>query len=628
MRKSEKWISEILHGIVLVCVMTAMIVSGTINLDKFYDMGAVEEIALAGRHTIEITAYTQSWEYSIKGDAEQMEWIKISLSNLSVPEIAMQIILTDAERVPLYSEEYILKEGETWIATGGIDYKYIQYYVAEQSGISFKFDEVSARGRRIEQPSFVIVCLLEVVLLMLYMAVRKCLGYLFEQSSRNVLDEVLLLLQSLFIRVGGVGKTIYERIGSIWMARLRVGIICLIFVYMQVASIFSLYVNQQYFRYHMLFCATMLIMLALLYWERPLKALVWNRRVAKYWMMLWVVAAISEFIVPKRFAFQSFMMVFVMGFVYFMIDNRVSPADILRDLRSALKVWLWINMPFCILLYPYEAGIRYQGISKNANIWAMYLVFVLTAFLSSLYEHSVQKRCYKRGIIDVMSAAFAIDMIVKTGSSCGLIPSVICVFFFLAILLKSLWHQRDKRKNILLLFGGSVLFVGTIYLSDWLLSQHFFVANVQAASLDIIKNNRVVNKLLNSGGLDDFTSGRTYYWKAYLREMNLWGHEFSAKLWGKNVSAHNGVLAITHRYGVLSTVPYLMILLLYVQELWLERKKRMRDDACYMMHVMFAVSALLLISVENLEFPFYYISWYCFYLPLGIFLGKRVDDGM
>lgn len=75
---------------------------------------------------------------------------------------------------------------------------------------------------------------------------------------------------------------------------------------------------------------------------------------------------------------------------------------------------------------------------------------------------------------------------------------------------------------------------------------------------------RIRQKLLNSNSINGLFSGRLYHYSTYLSQMNLFGHTKRATVYGSNInSAHNGVLAYAHMYGVYIIVPYIMMFVGY-----------------------------------------------------------------
>ena len=155
-------------------------------------------------------------------------------------------------------------------------------------------------------------------------------------------------------------------------------------------------------------------------------------------------------------------------------------------------------------------------------------------------------------------------------------------------------------------------------------TDHPFLLNVSAAEPG--NNNRILYKLKTSVSLETLTSGRTLYWKAYLRDMNLFGHYYNATFWGGGHKPHNGYIAIMYRYGIFALVPYVMMILynlIYaVRYFW----ENMYDDRKYAFFILAnMLCCIWLLVMENLELPFGWICWYGMYLIMGVYFdgGKK-----
>ena len=338
-----------------------------------------------------------------------------------------------------------------------------------------------------------------------------------------------------------------------------------------------------------------------------------------------------------------------MGFFYFMWNNMKDREEILRNFRKALELWFWINVPYCYLFEPYT-GVRYLGASKNPNEWAMYLIFALAAFLSEveLEEESIRGKKLIKKIIYFSAIGMILDFILKTGSSSGLIPALLMIGYYVFKQMKDLTKKNNGK--ILGRCGGYFL-VGSMAVilmmgvNDIALKKVSFglgitkeaqvaiedendllgmvVNAAEESEMDFLKNNRVVQKVLNSASLEDFTTGRNLYWMGYLREMNLWGHENNPVMWGKRRTAHNGLIAIIYRYGIFSAVPYLLMIGYYL--LFAVKYKEKINQKTKMQYFILSItgSVGILLFMENVEYPFHYINWYNLYLVMGIYFGNK-----
>ena len=78
-----------------------------------------------------------------------------------------------------------------------------------------------------------------------------------------------------------------------------------------------------------------------------------------------------------------------------------------------------------------------------------------------------------------------------------------------------------------------------------------------------LKNTRLGQKFTDTS-VSAMISGRDYYYRAYLREINLLGHKKKPVVWGYERLPHNSVIGISHRYGVFAVVPYVVMLVMTI----------------------------------------------------------------
>ena len=152
-------------------------------------------------------------------------------------------------------------------------------------------------------------------------------------------------------------------------------------------------------------------------------------------------------------------------------------------------------------------------------------------------------------------------------------------------------------------------------------TDHPFTLTVQAE--EVKPANRILEKLQKISSLEKLTTGRTLFWKAYLRELNLWGHKSNARFWGAAHMPHNGLLAIMYRYGIFSIVPYFGMLLYGFCYAWRYFKRHLSEDRYSYFVLANTISCYLLILVENIELPFCWVWWYALYIVMGIYFDDE-----
>lgn len=639
----------LLVGLVFSISASAMALCGKINLDKFYDVGEAETIQISS-HEIAATEERQGWAYVTLEDKE-WNWVYIKLSQVKNRDFRLKVCFYNLEGILVKETIEALHEGKNWISTEGCCYSKIYMEIVDYPEEKFYIDKMQFREERTEtEPAEAIkfFCVFFCIYFIILLIAKK----VFRQIRIRPVDLWIEFLQRIFRIAGGTGECLYARLGRKGTAIFRIAVVDLLFFYMQIIAFRGLYLNRNYMKYHMYFVCLLMIVLSLLCWEKPLQMLNWKTPIARSWFVLWGLVTISDFVVPKRLLFQGLIMTYVMSFFYFMLGNRRNKLDILYDIQKALKIWYGVNFVLCILFSPYLEGMRYQGISQNANIWAMYLIFVMGAFLSSIIERPREIRGWLCAAGNIFFAGTVWNMIIKTGSSSGVVPCIVCIGILSVLKLYQWIEDGKKMRGVCIAAAGVLCFLFSSAVGERLLStdimqrkeaadnnqiaaevlQEFeggiwenpFIETIHAAEKKGIQDNRVYQKIFNSNSIEQFTSGRTYFWEVYLRETNLLGHENFPELNGRRVSAHSGFVAILHRYGVLAIVPYILLIAYYAWNVLCKRNRSVGGDYCLLLMFLFCSYVLLLI--ENIEYPFYYIGWYCLYLPMGSFFAEECAD--
>lgn len=653
----------VMMGIIISMAGTAMLISGSFNLAKFYNVDDIYDIPqstlkLGGEglaynfkeNCLEIQADTSKKVIEI-AQKQQGKWnyIYINIDKLSKENLDVNIQYYNNSDEMVYETNKLLVTGKNLIYSNGVSYSKVYFVFEKQKGEQFNIKKIQFSKQEITFNIYYAV-LYFVFLFIVYLAVQKLIVNKLKKINFKISFYSLIeKLQKLYIKFGDFAGVVSLKLNTKMKHKIRIFLFTMLFIYMEFMSSNNLYLNTNYFKYHMYLSILAIIIIALSCYEKPLHLTNWNSRYVKAWFTLWIIAVISEFIVPKRYLFQGLIMIFVMSFFYFMWNNMDDMDTILIDLRNSLKWWFLINILPCYFLRPYIQGTRYMGMTKNPNILAMGLIFVMAAFLSEfeIYIRKKEQLFTKDILLNLVSIGIAFDFILKTGSSSGLLPTLLLIFVFVIRQIKYIKNKKTFKQLgylalslliIIIAYRISDIGLNNIpvkvseiinyeYKTDIIITENElknpFKLEVRAGFIESIKNNRVYQKLLNSTSFENFTSARNLFWLGYIRELNLWGHEFAPMLWGGRRSAHNAVLAIAYRYGVFAVIPYLIILFYYFKFSILYKEKKENYSGIEYFVKALALNLVILLMVENVEFPFYYISWYCLYLFIGYNFGNN-----
>ena len=142
---------------------------------------------------------------------------------------------------------------------------------------------------------------------------------------------------------------------------------------------------------------------------------------------------------------------------------------------------------------------------------------------------------------------------------------------------------------------------------------------------------KVYSPIIDKGEADfivSFEKLEAARWVEYLRDMNLLGHTYKHHFWGSGHWAHNGILWVGYYYGVISIIPYVMMLLLAIVKAAKKIHLRTEKGKYEIVPFGFIVIISLISMGDNAEQPFGVIVWYLLYLMIGfLFIEEREQIG-
>lgn len=432
---------------------------------------------------------------------------------------------------------------------------------------------------------------------------------------------------------------------------MRRWILFTMFVVMIVVDDTAYYNKNIGYNYLLMFCIIQLFLIAIFMMEKPFNCLRWGSGMVLCWFVLCIMICLSDFVVHKRFQYTGYVMLLVMGLLFFAWGNMERPAEFVRDIICAVRMTFLPAYLFCMLFRPMISELRYSGICTNPIPFAIYLNIVILSFCASLLEKQQkrEKRSFYGMFIDIIAILAATYMEWKTQS---IFSIIVLVAIFSAFFIQGIWvdiHFRNKKficillmmvclsypvlaisdwglHNICAKYGVQLIFKNDFYKNE---TEKYRLPGTQTVYASALFDSRVVDKLINFRNMDDLTSGRTQFYRLYIQKMNLWGHSDRATLFGNKSYAHNAILIIAYRYGVFAAIPYVMLMAFFLisagRHLW---RNSMSMEAWFLFAVSWSVGFTMM--CDNLEQPFRWISWPVYYIGMGYFFtvnGKRQKLG-
>lgn len=463
-------------------------------------------------------------------------------------------------------------------------------------------------------------------------------------------------LQSLFIKMGSMNhfcQSITKKKQSIFRTTL------LVFIYglLTVINLNGYFFSKDSHSYVILLLCALLLLLAALSPCASLKYVNWKNPLVASYFIFWLLCCISDFIISKRLPFYGYIMIFLMAFLFFIWSNIGNKDIILKDICRSIEISFIISTIYCLLFRPLMDNYRYCGAYNNPNPYAFYLTIVAIVLLCELEFYLKNSNLKKYHLlwyllelcavlyllfitqgVTAICALFIACMIwlirnfkyITRAFQHRLLHIVLSFFICMPLMCISLnWGLR----NIPVLFDHTITYESEVYAdkSDSIFSLSMPVYAAEQNEPLKSSSSRIYNKLFESNSLNQLTSGRTYFYIGYLRNMNLFGHNYRPTLYGLNNAngsyAHNGFLAVAYNYGIFTIIPYFFMLMFY----FIYSVRFYRNNAISR-YAFLPLGIFVVFFIENMsdnvDTPFHWIVWYIFTFLLGLLFStpKSLPD--
>lgn len=645
-------------GILIGMMVAGIYVSGTGNIKCFYNVGAVYDVPksiykVSGNGWIydnqnrifnisEQGAYKQ---ISVTGKEKSWNFCVLDISDLTQSSVDAVVECFDARGVMVNSVATEFNTGRNWLYIGGPQFTSFSIRIPDGAGVQFNLNKLQLRNqnpdasyKEILKYAGLVFCVYVPVTLPILVWLRKkkiSLGIDFYKIIEGLQKFYCKVANSYGRYLRGIPAKIREKV---W------GVCFLVLIFYSMVVIDC---NQHLalWRYSQVVYTAAVLAIGLFSVEDEIKPVKWKNTLVYAWLVFWVFVCVSDFIVPKKFFGVGYIQIFVWGFCFLIWGNMKEPHRLMKAFMKAVHVSFWCTALFCILCRPESVGSRYMGVFINPNFFADYLVVVAAVVLTDI----THRLLYEESKVNLLSSCVellaALTFLWKTQTRGAMIA--VGVLGILAA-----WYLvRESRKSgyrllsrwvlymMILLFpvygavswgiatipgkvGTTVVFENDLYKPAVENFGGLWEEKVYAAEKDeAVSQSRVIQSL-KRGSLEEISSGRTLYWTAYMRKMNLWGHKWKAKINGQVHDAHNAWLAIAYRYGVFSLIPYLVM--------WgysiVYAVKYSKNHFYGFLPLALTLGYMIVSLVDAAEQPYVNFIWFSMYFILGILFDTSSKD--
>lgn len=659
-QKREKnifiFLAWIITGVVAAVSLSCMLLSGDVSITKFYNVGDVYEIRkdvfqssiereggyqeTSGRVVLD----NGNFQYGIEVNGNKNKWKYFFLDISELISDSLQSTFSFEKRIDgeCLDQEVVhfdLKEGMNLVEVPENSFNVIEINITGERGVSFIVEDMQIRTQE-PASTFGQMIFYSILFLGFYIIFSFGIGLLWRKFGQSFdLYSGIEVLQDIYITVVSAIRRIVERILNTEKKKrfVRISAFMMVYLYSVLIDIKGLYYKE--FKYHVVVYVMLILIVALTCIEDKLNRVKWNNPLVWSWMILWTFACISDFIVAKEIRYVGYAMLFGWGVFIFVWNNMKKPEQVIDSFVRAMHYFFGIMMFFCLFCRPETEGIRYAGFSKNPSVFALCLGTIWAVCLGEL-EYRIRNRELLKKIFPYLLEICAVFVFMWKSQSAG---PLLCALLLAAIwLVRMILYTRKRDFHKLLVrtmvcamlllvpvYGGisiginyipqalgtSVNFKGEEKLSKVEFGMVAYAADV----VEKVEESRLGQKFSNTT-LSGILSGRDYYYRTYLRDMNLFGHKKNPIMWGKRRLPHNAVLGIAHRYGVFSAVPYVLMLLAVIVYTYRHSRKK-KPYAAIPFYV--CISTIIMSMADNIEQPFVWLPWFGLYILMGSVFVKE-----
>lgn len=587
-----------LTGILLSVMIVFMRLGGAINLEEFMSAGKVYDFSRS-----ELTKNSSTWiyqpeeggyrlseddavnRYKLNGKEDSWGFLYIDVENMSVPSMEGMLEYYNTGKEKIAEQAICLTEGRNVLELAADVPMYkMAIRILNKKG---EFLSISSMQIR-EGPSWYTgkhFAELFTVCFAGFLMVSGILFYLKKRLSVNIktpdVHRLIDLLQYMFRLFGDYfGERTGGKLKADQRKAMRKLLFGLLFSWMIIGNALNWINSMEMYRYHVFICMVLLVLLALVTWEKPLQKISWKTPCMVCWLLLWGCMIISDFFVIKRWGLTGQVMFFAGSFLIFFWQNMQYPRDMLRDLLDALELLFLAGTVYCMLFRMKKPAIDYNGLFRSSEEFSMYGAFMWCMFLAELDNLIKEDTGLSSGIKQkkkytavsymkyITGAAVSLYFVLRSNCIAGFAASAIGGILVLFRMLGNFKQVREYTGKLLKSMGigvfMAILAVSVVHIATKQLPQ-FLNLNIT------YENERLVTGLSDKDYIDYFImypeqaegvkrkQDMEYgtVWKSHIRRWNLFGHSEQPRVFRKRSPAYNGYIAISYGAGLFILVPYI-----------------------------------------------------------------------
>ncbi|MEY8390543.1 hypothetical protein D3Z36_05095 [Lachnospiraceae bacterium] len=644
-----------LTGILISVILVMMRLGGSVNFEEFMSAGRVFDIS-----PVSLQNSSSTWKYDkdrqgywllsdksvkyFKLDGQERTWnhLYITIKQLSSKPLVGVVRYYGKDKKKLYQQPVELYEGINAIPLDET-VPMVKFAIVFQD-VNGAFISISEMQVRTTPSWFTIPHFLKLFAVS-FTGVMLVIGALmifkrrfYNRGKSKSRAELLFGIQAVIQTIGDfTGERIGGRLSFSQKTSMRKLLFGMLLLWMMIGNTAGWLSDKRVFRYYVLICALLLLIISFVSWEQPLKKQQWMTPLMKNWLGIWLGAVVCDLFVVRELELTAATAMLFSGSVFvFVWQNMERPDEILADIMSALEITFFASVIYCMVFRMKKPGIDYNGMFKSPEQLAMYAVLMEVVFLTRM--DWLTGRSSNRGVShngkgilipsfkNILGGAVSLLFVLRSGHTPGIV-----IFLFIIILsvprIMINWYNSGVRRRKLLLcavaslilaYGCTCLvFVSTKFLPQFLdlnveYEQEILTTRLEGEEKELF--------LLQYPGSLEGTSLKKQeklpvIWRNYARRLNLFGHAGMLRVFRNTIPAYSGYLDMAFHHGIFILLPYLTFQITMIcGGIQSSFRKKTRGS----FYILYLGIAYLCFSVcTNVEISWGHPFWLCYYLSAG-----------
>lgn len=651
MKKINRWLWAVL-GIIFSFSSAMMLIGGSFSLDSFYDQGDVCEIVgmdleLEGTNLLYLnpsdTFFTITDDIAAKDYIffeHKWNYLLFEISDLSRSQLPVVIAYMNADGTVRAEQQVTFTEGWNVIEPTEKKFTFVRLVFGNCKGEHLRIRSALTRseisrfsGKKFAFYSGVFLLFYCIISIGVVYCFRKYHTKKHRRHTHWWMDFYLHILEIIYSKMQQFPIVHLQK-----RTRQRLRIACILTEIFYTTAAVNADRMRAWYPMSMGFHIIFLIVLSVLMVEPVKKKIRWNTKLCYIWGLLCISFCISDFIVGKVFTCVGYAFLFVFGIFYYCWRQMERPEQLFKEIGIAVQISFVLIFLFCIICRPPVEGIRYAGCYINPNPFGRYLISVVVVVFVQV-ENQIRRHIFtwKKAVFYGLEIDLLCYFIWESQCRGAMLAFVLLIFAICIRFIKIRISAVVVRDYLRLILISAVGLFPVMHIVEWALyhipyllgTQIYWKKDALYAKESNLFSNPFVEQVYASASriletlkrrsLDSVSSGRITYWKAYLRNMNLWGHEFRCKVNGGSHSAHNMFLDIAYRYGVVTAGVYIVFWVTLLKEVW--HKLSLRNPYSFLAAGC-VISYVGMALLDTLEQPWVYLAWVLAYMSIGYYLFK------